>query len=430
MNRRSPDTRLRVAVLAHLRHPIRAPFAGGVEAHTWHLARGLAARGHTVTLYASGDSATGVALFPVVDEHYERRLPWADHHEGDVLRRHLDAAYERAWDAIEAGDHDVVHNNTLHPLPIERARARGVPMLTALHVPPFARLAHAVAGPAVPQLHFCVTSRRQDAVWRGVGRRDDPTGGDGRLDGTDHDDSRRDGVRRPATRAPRHPPVEPHVVANGIDPDVWPFRAAGDGSAIWAGRITPTKGTHLAIDAARRAGIALSIVGKIEDRSYFERQVAPGLSDTIRHLGHVEGDALAKLFGRASVLLFTPRWEEPFGLVAIEAMACGLPVAYVDRGAAREVVGEAGSGSEGEDGGALAAAIERALDVPREVPRRRVESRFTLDGMLDGYERLYHDCIDGVESARTGSVAVERPSLRADRSAATCPAPEARVVCP
>lgn len=358
----SPDRerRLRVAVLAHVRQPIRPPFLGGVEAHTWHLTRGLAARGHDVTLLASGDSDPGVTLVATVEEHYERRLPWERYRGSDTLLAHLQAVYERANRLVESGGYDVVHDNCLHPLPIEHARRCAIPMLVSLHVPPFPRLAAAVHGPLSPTLRYTVTSRRQRTVWW-----------------------------------PDSPPREVHTVHNGVDLAEWPFRPDGDGSAIWAGRITPNKGTRLAVDAARLAGVPLSIVGPIEDRAYFDECIAPRLDDTIRYLGHLSGEQLAERFGRASVLLFTPLWEEPFGLVAVEAMACGLPVACTDRGAVREVVGEAGAYASGEDAASLAAAFERALSIPRVVARRRVERRFTTARMLDGYERVYRACMAG-----------------------------------
>ena len=361
--------RLRVAVLAHVRQPIRPPFLGGVEAHTWHLVRGLAARGHDVTLLASGDSEAGVRLTALVEEHYQRALPWERYHGSDTLLAHLQGVYERACREIEEGGYDVVHVNSLHPLPIEHARRRNIPTLVSLHVPPFPLLAAAVHGPASPALRYTVTSRRQRTVWW-----------------------------------PDSSPCEAHTVHNGIDPADWPFGPDGDGSAIWAGRITPNKGTHLAVEAARLAGVSLSIVGPIEDRGYFDERIAPTLDGSVRYLGHLSGECLAERFARASVLLFTPLWEEPFGLVAIEAMACGLPVACTDRGAVREVVGEAGAYAGREEGASLAEALERALAIPREVPRRRVERRFTRERMLDGYERLYRACMAGArEDSGTGA---------------------------
>jgi len=117
--------------------------------------------------------------------------------------------------------------------------------------------------------------------------------------------------------------------------------------------------------------------------------VEPLLGGAIRYGGHLDGHALAAEIGRASVFLFTPCWDEPFGLVAIEAMACGLPVASIDRGAAREVIGEAGVFAPPGDEAALADALAAAGAIPRGVAHDRVLRNFTQDLWLDRCERLY-----------------------------------------
>ncbi len=124
--------------------------------------------------------------------------------------------------------------------------------------------------------------------------------------------------------------------------------------------------------AARQAGIPLTLFGTVEDPAYWQAEVAPLLGGGIRYGGHLRAAALAAELGRASLFLFTPCWDEPFGLVAIEAMACGLPVASLDRGAAREVIAEAGVFAAPDDADALARAIPAALAIDRRVPRDRV----------------------------------------------------------
>ncbi|MFO6464259.1 glycosyltransferase [Jannaschia sp. KMU-145] len=349
---------MRVALVAHIRHPIAPPFAGGMEAHSYHLARGLAARGHDVTLFASGDSAVpeGVRLHPVVATHYDRDFPWHRFHGTDALTAHLDAAYARAGRDILGGGYDIVHNNSLHRFMPRLAVAHGVPMVTSLHVPPFDALRRAVHGGIAPWTRFTVTSRTQlDRWWPGA------------------------------------PPPEASVLPNGIDLAEWPFKASGHGGAVWAGRITPTKGPHLAVRAARRAGLPLTLFGTIEHRDYFETDVRPYLGGDIRYGGHLRGADLAREIGAASVLLFTPLWDEPFGLAAIEAMATGVPVACTDRGAVREVVGECGRFAPSDDVAALAHAAREAIGLPRADCRARVEALFSQDVMLDRAEALYAD---------------------------------------
>ena len=357
---------MRIALLAHVRHPIARPFMGGMEAHSWYLADGLQTRGHDVVLFASGDSDPRFAIDPVLPVHYDRTFPWAEHRGSARLIAHIDEGYVAACDRIAAGGFDVVHNNSLSRFPIEPARTARVPTVTSLHVPPYDALHWFVKASAATAHHLTVTSQSQLRAWW-----------------------------------PDGAPAAASVLHNGIDPAAWPFRAEGDGSAVWCGRITPNKGTHLAVRAAMRAGVPLLLLGGIEDPDYWAAEVAPLLGADVRYGGHLDGAALAAEVGRASVFLFTPCWDEPFGLVAIEAMACGLPVAAFDMGAAREVVGEAGRFAAPGEVEELAAAIRAALTIPRRVAQQRVERLFTRDRWLDRCEALYAE----VRDARSSRVA-------------------------
>ncbi|GJD35396.1 glycosyltransferase [Methylobacterium aerolatum] len=348
---------MRIALLAHCRHPIAPPFAGGLEALSWHLAEGLTARGHEVVLFASGDSDRRLSLDPVIPVHQEAVFPGLEHTGDAGLKAHVDAGYAAALGRIAAGGFDVLHNNSLSRLALDGARRGGVPTLTSLHVPPYDALRWFVHASPAPTHRITATSRAHLAAWW-----------------------------------PEGAPPEAEVLANGIDPAAWPFSPRGDGGAVWAGRLAPEKGAHRAIAAARRAGIPLTLFGPVEDGGYWRSAVAPLLGGPIRHGGHLAGAALAAELGRASCFLSTPCWDEPFGLSALEAMACGLPVAGFARGAVPEVVGEAGClVPPGEDEGeaALAQAIGGALAIPRTVPRARVLRLFTRDRWLDRCEALY-----------------------------------------
>ena len=356
---------MRIAVVSHVRHPIRPPFMGGMEAHSWHLVRALKERGHDVTLFAAGDSDPDFALRPILDRHYDAEFPWHDHHGTDVLNRHVDRAFARTARDLLDGGFDVIHNNSLHRYPPRLARQHRLPMVTSLHVPPFDALHRAVRESPAPWSRFTTTSERQVASWW-----------------------------------PEGAPECTHVVHNGIDADAFPFVPEGDGSAVWAGRITPNKGTHFAITAAQFTGVPLTIFGAIEHRDYFETMIRPYLKGQIRYGGHLSGGDLARELGRASVSLFTPLWDEPFGLAAVEAMSCGVPVAAIDMGAVREVVGDdAGRFAPPNQPAALGLAMKRAMKIDRRIPRQRVEERFALDRMVDGYEAAYRAARNGVGTA-------------------------------
>lgn len=350
-------TSLRIAVLAHCRHPISAPFMGGMEAHAYHLAHALSARGHDVTLVAAGDSRVEVALHPMMACHYDRDYPWHRFHGTAELNLHLDTHHAEALRDLRAGGFDVIHNNTLHRYPPRMARQARVAMVTSLHVPPFDALARAIRASAAPwHLVTGCSSRHLGAYF------------------------------------PQGVPASARVVPNGIDLAAWPFSPRGDGSAIWAGRITPNKAPHLAIEAASRAGVPLTLFGAIEDGDYFETRIRPHLSGRVRFGGHLAGGDLAVEYGRASVLLFTPQWDEPFGLAAIEAMACGTPVAAVAMGAVHEVLGPAGRFAA-PDGTGLDQALRAAMEIPRLIARRHVEQNFSLSRMIDAHEALYREVI-------------------------------------
>ncbi|MEM7566196.1 MAG: glycosyltransferase [Pseudomonadota bacterium] len=357
--------RLRIAVLAHVRHPIAEPFKGGMEAHSWALTKALLARGHDVTLLASADSDPDLPLLPITPTHYETTGLKPEGRHRFPLQRYLRDVFREAGRHILEGGFDVVHNNTLHHRPLYHGLLNRQPTVTSLHVPPFWRIGKAVPRARAPWLAYTVTSRAHMAAWW----------------------------------PDREPPGGFRVVHNGLDPALWPYRETGDGSAVWVGRISHNKGAGPAAEAARRAGIALDMIGPIEDATYFAEKVAPHLGGGVRHLGLVKGAALAEAVGRASVLLFTPMWDEPFGLVAIEAMACGVPIAAFDAGAAREVIGPCGVFVAPGDVKGLAAAIPRATALPREAARARVLERFSMDAMLDGYEAAYHEAIGGRNAA-------------------------------
>ena len=346
---------MRIAILSHVRQPIAEPFAGGMEAHSWHLAAGLEARGHEVTLFASGDSDPRFDIDPVFAEHYERTFPWAEHKGLPALIEHVDRGYAGACERLTRDRFDVVHNNSLHRFPLKRAKEGRLPTVTSLHVPPFPAIEWFVANSPAPWHRITVTSERQRAVWfKGV------------------------------------PNPDVSVVHNGIDLDQWRFSKDGGKAAIWCGRIAANKGPHFAAEAARLAGIPLDLYGVVEERDYFESKLVPLLDESIRYHGHVFGGELSDALRRAAVLVFTPCWDEPFGLVAVEAMACGLPIAAFENGAAREVIGEqVGCFAPAEDVAALAHAIRAARSIDRILPRQRARLLYGADRMLQRYETLY-----------------------------------------
>lgn len=346
---------MRVAVIASSRFPIREPFAGGLEAHTHALAEGLRTRGHAVEVFASEGSGSGLTGMDVLSLSPEARSDLSMPSENFMREHH---AYLRLMLDLSGSDFDVVQNSSLHYLPVAMAPALSAPVVTTLHTPPTPWMESALrcsGGAAV-----CVSVSGSNArSWRGTTK-----------------------VRE--------------VIPNGIDLDLWAFspRPESEDLAVWSGRIVPEKGPHLAVLAARRAGLRIGLAGPIGDRDYFEREVAPLLGPRAEYVGHLRQGELAELVGRAAVALCTPRWPEPYGLVVAEALACGTPVAAFDRGAMREVLDrKTGRLARPDSAAELARAALEARDLDRTDCRRRAETHCSLGAMTARYERLYRELL-------------------------------------
>jgi len=339
---------LRIGVLTHIKFPICQPFAGGLEAFTHDVTLGLRERGHAVTLFAKGGSAAHLDAVAVPDEEQCRHPSLSSAY---VAEHH---AYLKLMQRIDDYGFDVIFNNSLHYVPITMASVIRTPMLTVLHTPPFFEMVNALRGDR-QHGRFSTLSVANAQQWSEV-------------------------VNHCA------------VIPNGIDLHSWqPAGAVGE-HALWFGRLVPDKGAHLAIDAARQAGIALRLAGQAVDERYFKEYIQPRLGPGVDYIGHLQRPQLAAELASASLALITPCWEEPFGLVVAEALACGTPVAAFDRGAMRDLISdEVGCLVPANDVAALAAAIPIARGKSRQACRARAEAQWNHGLMLDRYEALLAD---------------------------------------
>jgi glycosyltransferase involved in cell wall biosynthesis len=179
------------------------------------------------------------------------------------------------------------------------------------------------------------------------------------------------------------------TVYNGIDLTLYPLRQSGGDHLVFLGRIHPDKGVHLAIEVARLSGLPLLIAGIIQDRAYFREQVEPHLDQTIRYVGPVDVPGKNKLFASARALLHLNTIPERFGLVLAEANAAGVPVIAMDLGSCREVIEDTKTGFLVNDVHEAVQALNRLGEIDSIACRQRVQERFSVDTMVEAYERVY-----------------------------------------
>jgi glycosyltransferase involved in cell wall biosynthesis len=186
------------------------------------------------------------------------------------------------------------------------------------------------------------------------------------------------------------------VVHNSLDASDVPFRADKEDYVVWLGRLSPDKAAHLAIDVARGAGRRIVVAGKCsepDEKAYFEKEVRPRLSADAEYVEELDTAEKYDLLGRAAAFVFPLQWEEPFGMVLVEAMACGTPVLSLRRGAVPEVVVDGETGYVRQEAGELVQALRELDSIDPAACRRHVEENFSPKRMVTGYEQVYRDCI-------------------------------------
>ncbi|MDO5513153.1 glycosyltransferase [Corynebacterium sp.] len=341
--------RRRIALVAPARYPIREPYAGGLEAFCHTLVRAVRDLGHTVDLYAAAGSQGHVRAVELPGVTWSRNpLEASDTGYPPGARAAEDAAFRRLARHLQRENYDIVHNNSLTPVLF----GYGLPLLTTLHTPllPEVRAAIVATGPQAGRVTAVSASTAAD--W-----------------------------------ALPHPVS---VIPNGVDTESWQPGPGGE-AAVWFGRIVPEKGLHLAMDACRMAGIPLLFAGRVGDHHYFSTEIVPRMTgQAATWVGELDHAGLQNLVGRCRVCLVTPRWEEPFGLVAFEAMASGTPVAAFRRGGLGDFLATAPAAlATPDDVASLAAAVHVAAGIDRAVVREWVVRHHSLREVARRYAELY-----------------------------------------
>ncbi len=343
--------RLHVAMVAPPYFPIPPEGYGGVEAVVADLIDALVERGHEITLIGAGYHRTRAQHFYATSEVARSdRL-------GEPLPELMHAA--AVAKLLEGLDVDLVHDHTAAgPL---LARGRLVPTVITAHGP--------LHGEPGDYYRILGDSIKMVAI----------------------SDSQRRG-------APDLPWVA--TVHNAVRAETFPFRAEKEPFALFLGRFHPEKAPHLAIDAARGAGLPIVLAGKCAEpleKAYFAKEVEPRLGPDTTIFGVADWHQKRDLLSRACCLVFPICWEEPFGLVMIEAMATGTPVVALRRGSVPEVVVDGVTGIVVDDPAELPDAIHRARRLDPAACRRHVEENFSVEQMAAGYEAVYRQVLAEIE---------------------------------
>jgi glycosyltransferase involved in cell wall biosynthesis len=336
---------MRIAVISPPWAPVPPVLYGGIELVVDRLAVGFQNAGHEVLLYATGDSTAAVPTQYVLEKSEGMRIGMAVPEQ-----RHVMHAYE----AVSNWGADVVHDHTIIG-PFHAAdRYPAMPVATTIHGPFNEELTDLYERLNQSKTPIIAISRAQAAS-------------------------------APSVKCER-------VIHHGINASDFPV-GTGDGAyCLFLGRMSPDKGPHRAIAAAEAAGVPLLMAAKMREaweHAYFDEFVKPHLNDDIRYLGEVPHEEKLSLLAGATALLNPIRWNEPFGLVMIEALACGTPVLAFAEGAAPEIVEDGVTGFLCADEDAMARDIARAGSLDRRACRAAVENYFSTERMVNEHLELF-----------------------------------------
>ena len=333
----------RVAVLSPVAWRTPPRHYGAWETVASNIAEGLIARGWDVTLFATGDSVTRAHLHAVVDRGYEED-PSGDPKVAEYL--HISEVFEHA------AEFDLIHSH-YDFMALTYSRLVKTPVLTTVH------------GFSSPKI-MPVYEKYGDGYFVSIS-----------------DSDRAPGLNYLAT------------VYNGIDLALYPLQESGGDDLIFLGRIHPDKGVHLAIEVARLSGRRLIIAGIIQDEVYYREKLQPHIDgQKICYIGPVGIAEKNKLFERAFALLHLNTIPERFGLVLAEANAAGVPVIAMDLGSCREVIKEGQTGFLVNNVNEAVLALERLSVIDRRACRQRVQQYFSIETMVEGYEKVYEKIFD------------------------------------
>jgi glycosyltransferase involved in cell wall biosynthesis len=342
---------MRIGMIAPPWLPIPPTGYGGIELVAYDLTEGLVERGHDVVLFAPGDSKTSARLVPIIEKHIGQDWP-----SNRTALNEAFSSYSYARAFLEGLD--IVHDHTLH-----HQTGFPIPAVHTLHGPRVWGHAAAVRMSAEGLNRFVAISRRQRELYG------------------------EEGINWAG------------VVHNAMNAGSMPFSAKKDGYVLFVGRANWEKGLDLAVRVAVKARQRLVMAVKMtegHEREYFARDVQPWVEQgDVTLLGEITPEEKFALYRDASCTIFSSQWEEPFGLVMTESMACGTPVVALKRGAAPEVIVHGVTGFVCEDEEEMVESVVRAKELDPVACREHVERHFSVAKMAADYEVVYRRILAG-----------------------------------
>ncbi|MBB6235500.1 glycosyltransferase involved in cell wall biosynthesis [Pedobacter sp. AK013] len=338
---------LKIALIADPELPVPPLLYGGIERIIDMLIEGYVNLGHEVSLFAHSDSKTKAKLFP-----YRGKT---SHRKTDIVKNAFLINKE-----LYNGNYDIVHSfgRLLYLLP-----------QLPLKIP---KLMSYQREPSISQIKKAAKIAKKNTLAF--------TGCSAYI----------------SNQITPHAPAYP--IFNGVDLSIYNFKEAAptDAPLVFLGRIEPIKGTHIAIEVAKRTGKKLIIAGNIPSKyqGYFDTQIKPELSEQITYIGPVNDTQKNDLLGKASAFLMPIEWNEPFGIVMAEAMACGTPVIGFNRGSVPEIIINGKNGYQCTNCDQMIDYVKKIHEISRKDVRKDAEQRFSSEVIIQQYINLYTDRIN------------------------------------
>ena len=353
--------KLRIAQVVSLQESIPPKGKNGLEYMVHYLTEELVRRGHEVTLFATKDSKTSAKLVDVLPYSAAKKRLF-----GWNATNYSLSSMSKA--AEMASEFDVIHTH-IGSAAFYFAELINTPIVETIHSPTYKSSGRSRLSKKLTDKYAQDRLRRYKKAYHAFVSK-----------------KQRDNVSIKNNSV---------VVHNGIDLDKFKFKKNAQDYFLYLGYITPDKGAHLAVQAARRAKVKLKLAGSYRHcEEYFKKKIKPYLKKgQIEYVGVVNPAKRNQLLGGAKAILVPIQWEEPFGLIMTEAMACGTPVIGFNRAAVPEIVKDGKTGFVVEDVKEMVRAIKKIDQINRYDCRAHTEKYFTVEKMADGYEKVYEKAI-------------------------------------